>query len=87
MSRQRVLVRGLNDVGSAVAHALVRAGYPVVMHDGPAPTTSRRGMAFADAAFDGEAALAGIVARRLDDLAGLDDGLNAGTTWPASTTA
>jgi xanthine dehydrogenase accessory factor len=61
------LVRGVNDVGSAVAHALFEAGYGVVIHDDPAPTTSRRGMAFADALFDGETTLAGVRACRLDD--------------------
>src|SRR6266536_1883816 len=65
------LVRGVNDVGSAVAHALFRAGYGVVLHDGPSPATSRRGMAFADAVFDGEGILAGVRACRLDDLAQL----------------
>jgi xanthine dehydrogenase accessory factor len=66
-----VLVRGVNDVGSAVAHVLFEAGYGVVLHDGPAPTTSRRGMAFADAVFDGETILAGVRACRLDDLSAL----------------
>lgn len=65
------LVRGVNDVGSAVAHALFGAGYGVVLHDGPAPATSRRGMAFADAVFAGETVLAGVRACRLDDLSGL----------------
>ena len=61
-----VLVRGVGDVGSAVAHALFLAGAAVALHDVPAPTTPRRGMAFADAAFDGEAELEGVRARRLD---------------------
>jgi hypothetical protein len=44
-----VVVRGVGDVGSAVAHRLFVEGYAVVIHDGPTPTTTRRGMAFADA--------------------------------------
>ncbi|MDP9470835.1 MAG: hypothetical protein M3Q71_09205 [Chloroflexota bacterium] len=36
------------------------------MHDGPHPTTTRRRMAFADAVFDGRAALEGAEAVRLD---------------------
>ncbi len=61
-----VLVLGAGDVGSAVAHALFQAGAAVAMQDGPAsPAVPRRGMAFADAFFDGEAALAGVTARRL----------------------
>lgn len=55
-----ILVRGAGDVGSAVAHALFSAGYAVTLHDGPAPTTSRRTMAFTDAIFDGQAMLAGV---------------------------
>ena len=64
--RLRVLVRGSNDVASAVAHRLFSAGYAVAIHDGPAPTATRRKMAFADALFDGRAVLAAVVATRLD---------------------
>ncbi len=67
MTSQLVLVRGVGDVGSAIAHVLFRAGYAVVMHDIPAPTTTRRGMAFADAVFDGSATLDGVTARLADD--------------------
>jgi xanthine dehydrogenase accessory factor len=63
---RRVLVLGIGDVGSAVAHRLSRAGHRVVIADGPAPTTTRRGMSFADAIFDGTASLAGLTARRVD---------------------
>ncbi|MBR1041148.1 xanthine dehydrogenase [Bradyrhizobium viridifuturi] len=61
-----MLIRGVGDVGSAVAVLLFRAGYSVTLHDDPAPTTPRRGMAFADAVFDAETVLAGIAARRID---------------------
>jgi xanthine dehydrogenase accessory factor len=61
-----VIVRGLGDIGSAVAHLLFREGYGVVIHDDPRPTTTRRGMAFADAAFDGQAELDGVRAVRAD---------------------
>jgi xanthine dehydrogenase accessory factor len=59
-----VLVRGSGDIGSAVAHHLFREGHAVVIHDDPQPTTSRRGMAFTDAVFDGHAALEGLRAVR-----------------------
>ena len=49
----KVLVRGVNDVASAVAHRLFTTGHAVAMHDVATPTTSRRGMAFADAMFSG----------------------------------
>jgi hypothetical protein len=62
-----VLVRGVGDIGSAIAHRLFREGYYVVIHDDPKPTTSRRGMAFADAIFEGQAILEGIRTVRSDD--------------------
>lgn len=62
-----VLVLGAGDVGSAVAHVLFTAGVSVALQEGPSPpATPRRGMAFADAFFDGEASLAGVAARRAD---------------------
>ena len=62
------LVRGVGDIGSAVAHVLFRDGHAVVLHDGPAPTTTRRGMAFADAVFDGHGVLEGVRAVVAADL-------------------
>lgn len=62
-----VLVLGAGDMGSAVAHALHAAGRPVAIQDDPAPAHPRRGMAFADALWDGQARLAGTLARRADD--------------------
>jgi xanthine dehydrogenase accessory factor len=69
----RVLVRGSGDVGSAVAHRLFQAGYAVVIHETPLPTTTRRNMAFVDAIFKGYTVLEGVEARRIDDLALLSE--------------
>ena len=63
-----VIVRGLGDIGSAVAHLLFGEGYGVALHDEPRPATTRRGMAFADSAFDGEAHLDGVRAVRADTI-------------------
>ena len=63
----RVLVRGVGDIGSAVAHRLFVAGHAVAIHDDEQPTTTRRGMAFADAIFDGRATLDGVEAIRVDE--------------------
>jgi xanthine dehydrogenase accessory factor len=63
-----VVVRGIGDIGSAVAHRLFREGYAVVIHDVPTPTTTRRGMAFADSVFDGSATLEDVHAVRAHDL-------------------
>lgn len=62
-----VAVRGIGDVGSAVAHRLFRAGYRVWISDEPSPAAPRRGMSFADAAFDGSAVLEGVTATVYDD--------------------
>ena len=59
-----MLVRGIGDIGSAVAHRLFGAGYRVVIHDVPAPASARRGMAFTDAIFDGTVVLASMVVNR-----------------------
>jgi len=67
--RVTVLVRGVGDIGSAVAHRLVTEGYGVIMHDVPLPTTTRRKMAFADAVFGGVASLQGVAAERAADVA------------------
>jgi xanthine dehydrogenase accessory factor len=71
MNTSRVLVRGIGDIGSAVAHALFRAGIKVVVHDLARPAHARRGMAFTDAMFSGKMKLDGVYAKRArqpDDL-------------------
>jgi xanthine dehydrogenase accessory factor len=73
----RVLVRGIGDVGSAVAHALRAAGHIVLIHDVPVPATHRRAMSFADAMFDGTAALDGQTCRRVDAVEEIAGGLVA----------
>ena len=61
--KTRILVRGSNDVGSAVTHALFSAGYTIAIHEFPEPTVTRRKMAFTDAVFDGRTSLNGLEAR------------------------
>ena len=60
---RRVIVLGIGDIGSAVAHRLFRAGELAVIQEDPPPATSRRRMAFVDAMFEGEAQLTGVIAR------------------------
>lgn len=79
-----VLVRGVGDVGSAVAHALFLAGYAVVIHDEPTPTITRRGMAFADALFEGVAQLEAVDAVRVDGLDDIQDRLIAHRAIPVT---
>lgn len=56
-----VCIRGIGDVGSAVAHRLFRDGHRVWINDEPSPAAPRRGMSFTDAAFSGSAALEGVI--------------------------
>ena len=67
----RILVRGANDIGSAVAHHLFKAGYAAAIHEDPKPTTARRKMSFTDAIYDGEAMLDGVQAKRVGSLSSL----------------
>ena len=76
------MVRGIGDVGSAVAHRLFVDGYAVVMHDVAMPVTTRRGMAFADAIFDGQTVLGGVRATRADDLIRVRDELTSHRAIP-----
>jgi xanthine dehydrogenase accessory factor len=85
MSRPVVLVRGSGDVGSAVAVVLHRAGYGVAIHEIAAPFAPRRGMAFADAVFDGSCELDGVTARRVDDVVALGAALAAGAEIAVTT--
>jgi len=79
-----ILVRGAGDVGSAVAVLLFRAGHAVALHDDAAPTTSRRGMAFTDAVFDGAEVLDGLLAMRIDQAADVRDALHTRTAVPVT---
>lgn len=76
--RRAALILGAGDMGSAVAHVLHGAGWAVAIADDPRPAHPRRGMAFADALWDGQAVLAGLVAHRAGDLAALAALLAAG---------
>ena len=62
-----VLVRGTGDVGSAVATLLYREGHAVVVHDSPAPSHARRGMALCDALYAHTAELDGVLAKHARD--------------------
>lgn len=76
------VVRGSGDVGSAVAHALYMRGVNVIVHDDPRPAHLRRGMAFTDALFDGQAVLDGVLARQVTDWESLGGAVAAdGPLW------
>lgn len=45
----RALVHGANDIASAVALALARAGFAILLVESPLPAVTRRSQSFADA--------------------------------------
>jgi len=61
------LILGTNEIASAIAVHLSRAGYCVVLSHDPHPPVIRRKMAFHDALFGDVAKVEDIVAERVDD--------------------
>jgi len=59
----RVLIRGAGEMASGIAHRLVRAGLRVCLTEIPTPLAVRRGVAFCEAVYDGQAEVEGIRAR------------------------
>lgn len=57
-----VVIKGAGDLGSGVGWLLHRSGYRVVMTETPAPTAVRRRVAFAEAVYEGKAAVQGVEA-------------------------
>jgi xanthine dehydrogenase accessory factor len=80
-----ILVRGVGEIASAVAHALFRAGFAVAMHEASAPTSCRRRMSFVDAFFDGTARLDEVLAWRVGTLAQLNRLLDSRAAVPLLT--
>ena len=60
--RSLVLIRGGNDIASAVAHRLFSSGYIVVIWEAAQPLTVRRGMAYAAAIYERRVTLHGVAA-------------------------
>jgi xanthine dehydrogenase accessory factor len=58
-----ILVCGIGEIASAIARRLFAEGYAVAIHQETPPRTLWRGMAFADAWFNGSAELDGFEAR------------------------
>ena len=63
-----VLIRGGGDLASGVALRLHRTGLQVVIAELPQPLVVRRQAAFAEAVFQGQASVEGVVGRRADSL-------------------
>lgn len=66
-----ILVRGIGDIGSAVALELFRAGFGVVVNDHARPAHARRGTALVDALYEGKVERCDVMAKRagtIDDV-------------------
>ena len=81
----RILVVGGGDVGSAVAHALFLRDARVLIAERAQSPHARRGMAFTDALFEGEAALEGVRARQVQDAAEVEACWDRGGCIPVVT--
>ncbi|QRG07575.1 xanthine dehydrogenase [Xanthobacter dioxanivorans] len=68
-------ILGTNEIASAVAIELHRAGYGVVLSHDPMPPVIRRKMAFHDALFEDSASVDGVRAERADTGVGVRAGL------------
>jgi xanthine dehydrogenase accessory factor len=64
--RVPVAIRGGGDLASGVACRLVNAGFPVIIVELPRPLAIRRAVVFASAVYDGEVAIEGLTARRVE---------------------
>lgn len=77
-----MVVRGGNDIASAVAHRLFTAGYPVVILEAPQPLTVRRGMAYASAVYEGSVMLEGVRAEHAATVEAVQALLQSRSTIP-----
>ena len=62
------VIRGAGDIATGIAIRLFQSGFRVLMLDVAKPTAIRRSVAFAQAAFDGQTSVEGVVARLAPDV-------------------
>jgi xanthine dehydrogenase accessory factor len=82
-----ILIRGGNDIASAVAHRLFTAGYPVVILEASQPPTVRRAMAYASAVYDGHITLHDVRGEHAPTPERTAELLNSRTAIPVVTSA
>jgi xanthine dehydrogenase accessory factor len=82
MTNRRALVLGGGDVGSAVAHRLFQLGWQVLVSERERSPHARRGMAFTDAIFEGQATLSGVTAQLQPDLQAVEECWRRGVSIP-----
>jgi xanthine dehydrogenase accessory factor len=64
-----ILIRGAGDLASGVAARLHRCRFPVVMTELSQPLVVRRTVSFAEAVYEGEVEVEGILARQVENVA------------------
>ncbi len=62
-----MVVRGGGDLGTGVAHRLVRSGFTVIVTELAQPLAVRRAVSFAEAVYSGSVTVEGVTARLADD--------------------
>ena len=67
LSDYLVVVRGGGDLGTGVAHRLVRSGFTVIVTELAQPLAVRRAVSFAEAVYSGHVTVEGVTARLADD--------------------
>jgi xanthine dehydrogenase accessory factor len=67
-----ILIQGGGDLASGVAYRLVQCGFPVLITELQAPLAVRRKVSFAQAMYDGQVMIEGIVGKRIEDYHAID---------------
>jgi xanthine dehydrogenase accessory factor len=86
-AHRRILVRGGGDIGSAVAWQLFQRGHQVLISELQRSPHARRGMAFTDALFDGQAVLDGVRAQHVASIPAVQQCWEAARCIPIVTVA
>ena len=73
-----ILIKGAGDLGTGVAYRLHRVGMQVAATELVQPTVIRRAVSLAEAVYEGEVAVEGLVARLAHDIPGAKQALAAG---------
>lgn len=62
MNKPLVIIKGAGDLATGVAHRLYQSGFSILMLEIPKPTVIRRTVAFAEAIYEGEYSVEGVMA-------------------------